>query len=136
MGPIASAARTVFRKQDPRYAAWTVEDAKGSAAHEDQNTGVDDPNSTHQIFCEICYRYHSEINLTVCCQHQVCSGCLRAMANSVKTLTYGNGCPFCRCPCLRTREDIGTGKLANPGNQDDREYLEFRKKLQSEAREQ
>jgi hypothetical protein len=125
MGSIASSALSMFTTKTPRYATWNVDDAKAAIANESQvriTTAVDEPNNTHRIFCPICYRYYSEINLTCCCQHQVCSLCFFAM----KTLNQGDICPFCRCSCLTIRANIGVEELPNPGNQDDKAYVAFK----------
>jgi hypothetical protein len=118
----------VFTKTVRHYAAGNADDTKATNCNETRiTTGIDQPNKTHRIFCEICYRYYSEINLTCCCQHQVCSVCFFAM----KAMNNGDVCPFCRCSCLEIKSNIRIGELLNPENQDDKAYLAFKEQTQA-----
>jgi hypothetical protein len=125
MGVIASSAVWPFSRKVCPYPTWNVDDAKAAAPPDPRiglEPGADAPSDCGRIHCGICLRYYSKINVTTCCRHQICSGCLISM----REVNLMRSCPFCNKSSLAIAADVGFDDLVNPENQDDESYTNSR----------
>ena len=78
-----------------------------------------------KVFCSICYCYYQKVNLTGCCNHQICSECLAAI---IEPPPAHRACPFCKKEDFPIIPYISSSNGGKNNDGDDPEFLSFQEK--------
>lgn len=78
-----------------------------------------------KVFCSICYCYYPKVNITGCCNHQICSECLAAI---IEPPPAHRVCPFCKKEDFKIIPFISSTNGGRNNDGDDPEYLTFQEK--------
>ncbi|KAK8883211.1 hypothetical protein M9Y10_045862 [Tritrichomonas musculus] len=78
-----------------------------------------------KVFCAICYSYYQKVNLTGCCNHQICSECLAAVVDPPPAHRV---CPFCKKEDFQIIPFISSTNGGKNNDGDDPEFLDFQEK--------
>lgn len=78
-----------------------------------------------KVFCAICYCFYPKVNLTGCCNHQICSECLAAI---IEPPPQHRACPFCKKEDFPIIPFISSSNGGKNNDGDDPEYLTFQEK--------